>query len=96
MQAQHGARFIVDYVFVISRKQKGCHRAVGTSCWFYNKRNIPFVRGLIEIVKLLFRKFGVSLEIEIGALGNALEFTPAPWKLKFNIARTGGIMLEFV
>ncbi len=87
MQPQHRARFIIDDILIICGKQKSCHGSISASSRFDDIGHVALIGGLVEVVQLLFRELGVTIEVKIGALCDAFKLTPTPRKLEFNIAR---------
>ena len=74
VEAQHRARLVVNHVFVIGRKQECCHGAIGAGRRLHDVRHVAFVRRLVEVFEALLGELRVTLQVEIGALGDAFEF----------------------
>ena len=77
MQAQHGARpdlaLASDDFLVVGVHEERQRRAVGAGGRLDHVRHVALVAGLVEVVELLARELARGAEVEVAAVGDALE-----------------------
>ena len=89
MQTKYGAGLAGDFVRGIGGDQKCHHRAGYPGGGLDDVRHVTFAGGLVEVLEHLPARFCVRLQVEIGAVGNALEFAPSPREIKLDVRRPG-------
>src|SRR5437588_10688939 len=58
--------------------------------------NETFLGLVVEIAQVLAAGFHVLLEVEVAAVGDALQFAPAPGELVLDVAGAAGIMRQLL
>ena len=96
MEAQHGALLVVDDVGVVGGEQERRHRPCRTRRRLDDVRDVALVGRLVEVVEPLTGVCGVGVEVEVGALGDALQLVPAPRKQELDVGGTGRVVRQLV
>ena len=102
MQAQHGARLALagalalDDFLVVGVDEERERRAVGAGGRLDHVRHVALAAALVEVLELLARELGVLGEVEVAAVGDALELRPADREEVLDVARAGGVVRELV
>ena len=58
--------------------------------------HVALARGLVEVLELLARRRGVGLQVEVGAVGDALELVPAPGEEELDVGRGRRVVRQLV
>ncbi len=96
MEPKHRAGVVVDLLLVVRGEQERRHRAGRPGSRFDHVRHVPLVGLRVEVVELLPRRRGVRLEVEVGALGDALELVEPPREPELDVGRTRRVVRQLV
>jgi len=94
VESQDRAALALDEVLVIGGEQERHHRARGAGGRLDDVGRVALVRRLIEVVERDARGVGVLGQVVVAAIGDALEFVPAPRIDELHVGRTARIVRE--
>ena len=96
MQAQHRALAARHLLLVEGVHHEGERAAVRARGGLDHVRDVALARRRIDVVELLARKLGVTAEVEIRSIGDALQLRPAHREQVLDVARPGRVMGQLV
>ena len=96
MELQHGALAAFDLVGVVGVDQEGERGAVGAGGRLDHVRQVALAGLLVEVLELLAGVLLVLGQVEVAAVGDALELGPADREQVLDVAGPGRVVGELV
>ena len=96
VQLEHGARLALDLLLVVGVDEEGERRAVGAGGRLDDVRDVALARLLVEVLELLARVLGVLGQVEVAAVGDALELRPADREQVLDVGGARRVVAELV
>ena len=85
-----------DFFFGVGVNEEGHDGAVNAGGGFDDVWGYMLAAFLVEVGEVLAAGVGVGLEVEVGSVGDALDFAPAPGVEVFEVVGCLGVVGEFV
>ena len=96
MQAQHRALAARHLLLVEGVDHEGERAAVRARGGLDHVRDVALARRRVDVVELLARELGVTAEVVIRSIGDALQLRPAHREQVLDVARPGRVMGQLV
>src|SRR5688500_4681816 len=96
MKAKHRS-LLAGHFFLIVRVDKKRHRRTRRADrGLYHIWNEALVGGLVVVLELLARVFGMTLQIEVGAIVDALDLSPPEREFVLDVRCSAGIVRKLL
>ena len=96
VQLEHGALLAAELVLVVGVDEERERRAVGARRRLDDVRDVALLRLRIEVLELLAGVLGVLREVEVAAVGDALELAPADREEVLDVGGAAGVVRQLV
>ena len=96
VQPQHGALLAADLVLVVGVAQQREHRAADAGGRLDHVRDVALARLGVEVLELLAGELAVLGEVEVAAVGDALQLRPADRVQVLDVGGRGRVVRELV
>ena len=96
MEAQHHAALAADLVLVVAVHQRHQHRPGQPDRGLDNERHVALARALVQVGQVLAGEFHVPLQVEVGAIVDALQLLPAEREPVLDVVRVARVVRQLV
>src|SRR5919198_2751145 len=95
-EAEQDADALLVRLLVVRGAHDRVRRAVRADRGLDDVRDEALVRGVVEVAQILARIFGVTPQVVVGPVVDALELFPAERELELDVRRRGGVVRALV